>query len=102
MAACLAEVASQFQEAGGQYLYARSAFGPFVGIQIGWLTWLARLSAASAVANLFIGYLATFIPAVKAPLARFVVIAALLSFLAPMNYRGVSSGDWLRNLFTVT
>jgi amino acid transporter len=102
IAACLAEVASQFQEAGGPYLYARSAFGPFVGIQIGWLTWLARISAASAVANLFISYLSTFVPAVKAPLARFVVIVTLLSFLAAMNYRGVSSGNRLSNLFTVT
>src|SRR5260221_1356291 len=102
IAACLAEVASQFQEAGGPYLYARSDFGPFVGLQIGWLTWLARISAASAVANLFISYLSTFVPAVKAPLARFVVIVTLLSFLAAMNYRGVSSGNRLSNLFTVT
>lgn len=102
IAACLAEVASQFQEAGGPYLYARAAFGPFVGIQIGWLTWLARISAASAVANLFISYLIAFIPAVTAPLVRFAVIAALLSFLAAMNYRGVSSGRRLSNFFTVT
>jgi basic amino acid/polyamine antiporter, APA family len=102
IAACLAEVASQFQEAGGPYLYARTAFGPFVAIQIGWLTWLARISAASAVANLFIVYLASFVPAVKAPLVRFAVIAALLSFLAAMNYRGVSAGNRLSNLFAVT
>ena len=102
IAACLAEVASQFQDAGGPYLYARAAFGPFLAIQIGWLTWLARISAASAVANLFISYLAAFVPAVNAPLLRFVVIAALLSFLAAMNYRGVSSGNRLSNFFTVT
>jgi basic amino acid/polyamine antiporter, APA family len=102
IAACLAEVASQFQEAGGPYLYARAAFGPFVAIQIGWLTWLARIAAASAVANLFISYLAAFVPAVRAPLARFGVIAALLSFLAVMNYRGVSAGNRLSNLFTVS
>lgn len=102
IAACLAEVASQFQEAGGPYLYARAAFGPFVGIQIGWLTWLARISAASAAANLFINYLTAFVPAVGTPLLRFLVIAALLSFLAAMNYRGVSSGNQLSNLFTVT
>jgi amino acid transporter len=102
IAACLAEVASQFQDAGGPYLYARAAFGPFVAIQIGWLTWLSRISAASAVANLFISYLTAFVPAVSAPVVRFAVIAALLSFLAAMNYRGVSSGNRLSNLFTVT
>jgi amino acid transporter len=102
IAACLAEVASQFQEAGGPYLYARAALGSFAAIQIGWLTWLSRISAASAVANLFISYLAAFVPAVNAPLLRFAVIAALLSFLAAMNYRGVSSGNRLSNLFTIT
>jgi basic amino acid/polyamine antiporter, APA family len=102
IAACLAEVASQFQEAGGPYLYARAAFGPFVAIQIGWLTWLARISAASAVANLFISYLAAFVPAANAPRIRVVIITALLAFLAIMNYRGVSSGNRLSNFFTVS
>jgi basic amino acid/polyamine antiporter, APA family len=102
IAACLAEVASQFQEAGGPYLYARAAFGPFVAIQIGWLTWLSRISAASAVANLFVSYLGAFVPGVNAPFIRVAIIAALLAFLAVMNYRGVSSGNRLSNFFTVT
>ena len=33
--ACLAEVGSQFREAGGPYLYAREAFGPFAALQVG-------------------------------------------------------------------
>lgn len=37
IAATLAEVSSQFRASGGVYLYARAAFGRFVGIQIGWL-----------------------------------------------------------------
>ena len=54
IAACMAEVASQFQETGGPYLYTRVAFGRFLAIQNGWLTWLTRIAAVSAVANLFI------------------------------------------------
>jgi amino acid transporter len=34
--ACFAEVASQFSEPRGPYLYVRTAFGRFLGIQIGW------------------------------------------------------------------
>jgi len=34
--ACIAEVASQFSEPGGAYLYTRTAFGRFVGMQIAW------------------------------------------------------------------
>src|SRR6202162_3055274 len=102
IAACLAEVASQFQEAGGPYLYARAAFGPFVGLHIGWLTWLARISASAAVANLFTTYLSEFFPSVKASLPRATVLVLLIAFLAAINYRGVRNGNWLSNFFTIT
>jgi amino acid transporter len=102
IAACLAEVASYFQEAGGPYLYAREAFGSFTGIQIGWLTWLSRITASAAVANLFIAYLSEFLPGVRAPLVRAPLIVVLISFLALVNYRGVSTGNRLSNFFTIT
>src|SRR5258706_1427832 len=47
IAACMAEVASQFREAGGPYLYSRTAFGPFFAIPKGWLTWPSRLAPGS-------------------------------------------------------
>jgi amino acid transporter len=102
IAACMAEVASQFREAGGPYLYARAAFGPFLAIQNGWLTWLSRIAAVSAVANLFIIYLGEFVPGVRAPLVRAGVLTMLIGFLAAVNYRGVAEGNWLSNFFTVT
>ena len=52
---CFAEVSAQFRSAGGPYIYARQAFGPFIGLQVGWITWLMRVSAAGASANLFVG-----------------------------------------------
>ena len=45
---CFAEVGSRFQATGGPYLYAREAFGPVVGFEVGWLIWLARLTAFAA------------------------------------------------------
>lgn len=102
IAACMAEVASQFQHAGGPYLYTRAAFGRFLAIQNGWLTWLTRIAAVSAVANLFIIYLAEFFPGVTKPLARAAVLIVLIGFLASVNYRGVAGGNQLSNIFTVT
>jgi basic amino acid/polyamine antiporter, APA family len=102
IAACMAEVASQFQDAGGPYLYTRAAFGRFLAIQNGWLTWLTRIAAASAVANLFIIYLAEFFPEVTKPSARDAVLVVLIGFLAAVNYRGVSGGNQLSNVFTIT
>ena len=100
--ACMAEVASQFREAGGPYLYARVAFGRFCAIQNGWLTWLSRIAAVSAVANLFIIYLAELFPLVGAPFARAGVLTMLIGFLAVVNYRGATGGKLLSNFFTVT
>lgn len=102
IAACMAEVASQFRETGGPYLYARAAFGPFLALQNGWLTWLTRIAAVSAVANLFVTYLSEFVPAATKPLTRAGILTILIGFLAAVNYRGVAGGNRLSNFFTVT
>jgi basic amino acid/polyamine antiporter, APA family len=102
IAGCIAEVASQFQETGGPYLYARVAFGRFLAIQNGWLTWLTRIAAVAAVANLFITYLAEFFPAASKPFSRVAILMVLIGFLAVVNYRGVGGGNQLSNIFTVT
>src|SRR5437868_14799902 len=41
---CFAEDASRFRETGGPYLYARVAFGPVIGFEVGWLIWLGRVT----------------------------------------------------------
>ncbi len=99
--ACFAEVASQFREAGGPYLYARAAFGSFVGIQVGWLSWLMRLTAAAAGANLFVTYLAELWPRAIEPLPRAAVITLLVGVIGAINYAGVGAGTRLSTAFTV-
>src|SRR5262249_5662394 len=59
---CFAEVGSRFSESGGPYLYAREAFGPVTGFAIGWLLWLARITAFATICNLLITYLSYFWP----------------------------------------
>jgi APA family basic amino acid/polyamine antiporter len=99
--ACFAEVASQFGAAGGPYLFAREAFGRFIGIEIGWLLLLVRLTAAAAAANLFTSYLAEFWPSVQEPVTRLAVLTVLIGFLAAVNVRGIKSGAAASNVFTV-
>jgi basic amino acid/polyamine antiporter, APA family len=99
--ACFAEVASQFGESGGAYLYTRKAFGRFLGIEAGWLVWMARLTAAAAAANLFTNYLAEFWPEANEPLPRLAALSLLIGFLALVNYRGVKSGAVASNVFTI-
>ena len=90
--ASFAEVASRFSRAGGTYLYARVAFGRLAGIEMAWLTYLVRLTAAATNANLFIIYLAEFWPRATGPLESRMLLAAVLLPLAAANYRGVRGG----------
>jgi len=99
--ACFAEVASQFSEAGGPYLYARAAFGRLTGILVGWMLYLAQTAAPAANANLFVIYLAEFWPAAKEPWPRFAILTLLVGVLALINARGARQGAAVSNLFTV-
>jgi APA family basic amino acid/polyamine antiporter len=99
--ACFAEVASQFSDAGGLYLYARTAFGRFTGILVGWMLCLSQTAAPAANANLFVIYLAEFWPAAKEPWPRFVILTALIGLLALINILGARQGTAVSNVFTV-
>ncbi len=99
--ACFAEVASQFTQAGGPYLYARVAFGRFVGIEMGWMLWLVRLAAPAATSNLFVIYCGEFWPHAKDPLPRFLILTFLYGVLTLINYRGVRASTQVSNVFTV-
>jgi APA family basic amino acid/polyamine antiporter len=97
--ACYAEVASQFTQTGGTYLYARVAFGRFTGIQVGWFTLLARLTAAAANANLLVIYLGNFWWQATHAIPRFLILTLLVGILAAVNYVGVRTGAQVSNVF---
>ena len=96
---CFAEVASQFSEAGGPYLYARSVFGRLAGIVVAWTFYLAQSAAPAANANLFVIYLVEFWPGAKA--ARLAILTVLVGLLALINILGVRQGTRVSNVFTV-
>ncbi len=99
--ASMAEVASQFTEAGGGYLYVRTAFGRFAGLQVGWFWLLASLGAGAASANLFVQYLASIWPTAGHGFARIVIMTVLIAIPTIANYFGVRSGTNLSNILTV-
>src|SRR5436190_4493390 len=78
---CFAEVGSRFTETGGPYLYARAAFGRVTGFEVGWMLWIARLTAFAANCNLFVGYLGFFWPGATSGLGRAFTIALVVTGL---------------------
>jgi amino acid transporter len=98
---CFAEVGSRFAETGGPYLYARAAFGPAVGFEVGWLLWLARLTAFAALCNLMLSYVSFFWPAAGSGWTRALVITGVVVALTTVNVIGVREAALVNNLFAV-
>ncbi|MEP6742502.1 MAG: amino acid permease [bacterium] len=98
---CFAEVGSRFDETGGPYLYAREAFGPTIAFEIGWLIWLARLTAFAANCNLLVAYLSYFLPSAANPFWRATIITLVVAVLATINLVGIRQAAIVSNVFTV-
>jgi amino acid transporter len=98
---CFAEVGSRFDATGGPYLYAREAFGPTVAFEVGWLIWLARLTAFAANCNLMVSYLAFFWPSANSPVPRALLITVIVISLTALNVFGVRQAANVSNVFTI-
>src|SRR5260370_38180591 len=70
LALCFAEAASHFSEPGGAYLYARTAFGDFIGFETGWMNWLARVTPLASLSHGFCVSPAPFHPPLGSGLLR--------------------------------
>jgi APA family basic amino acid/polyamine antiporter len=98
---CFAEVGSRFEETGGPYLYAREAFQPAVAFEIGWLIWLARVTAFAANCNLLINYLSFFWTPATTTLWRASIIVFVVAVLATINLVGIRQAAIVSNVFTI-
>ena len=99
--AVMAEVASQFTEPGGAYLYARTVFGRFIGLQVGWFSLFSIIAAAAANANLFVVYLAGVFPEAGRGLLRVLFLSLLIGVPALVNYFGARHGAGLSSALIV-
>jgi APA family basic amino acid/polyamine antiporter len=98
---CFAEVGSRFEETGGPYLYAREAFGGTVAFEVGWLIWLARITAFAANCNLMISYLSFFWPPASSPVQRAIIIVLVVLALSLVNIVGIRQTTIASNVFTI-
>jgi len=89
---CFAEAASYFDRAGGAIVYTRVAFGEFVGFEVGWMTWIARIASVASLSVFFsraVGYLWD---GANHGVGQAVTIFLELALLTWINVRGVKSG----------
>src|ERR1044072_3885673 len=97
---CVAAAASHFSEPGGAFLYARTAFGDFVGFETGWMNWLARLTPLAALSNGFVVSLARLWPTAAEPLPRAALIIATIGGPGIVHALGVRYGAGTIYAFT--
>ncbi len=87
-----ARAASFFRNTGGPIVYASCAFGPFVGFQTGWITYLSRVAAMAANTNLLVTYAGWSWPALESGWIRAAGLTAVLGTLTTLNAIGVRRG----------
>ena len=101
IALCFAEAGSRFESTGGPYLPARAAFGRFIGFEIGWMMWFARVTSHASVVNGLTLALAFYWPALALGVPRAVTITALTLALTWINVRGIKQSSWVVNGLTI-
>jgi APA family basic amino acid/polyamine antiporter len=100
LALCFAEAASYFSEPGGAYLYARTAFGDFIGFETGWMNWLARVTSLASLSNGFVVSLARLYPPLGQGAWRGALIIGSLLILGIIHFIGVKYGAVSIYVFT--
>jgi amino acid transporter len=101
IALCFAEVGSRFAKTGGPYLPAREAFGRFVGFEVGWMMWFARVTSQSSVANALAIALSFYWADLAAGLPRAALLTVLTIAVTWINVRGVRQSSWVVNGLTI-
>lgn len=100
IALCFAEVGSRFRATGGAYIYAREAYGDFVGFEVGWMTCCVAIISWAALANGFTEVLAHFLPVVTHGWVQKATAVGLMTALMLVNLRGAKSGAAVSTFFS--
>jgi basic amino acid/polyamine antiporter, APA family len=108
------ELAGMFPKAGGQYVYLREAYNPFVAFLFGWTMFsVIQTGSIAAVGVAFASFTAYIIEplgskTILLQVGSFTISAAQVLAIASIvlltwiNSRGVKEGKRIQNLFTVT
>lgn len=87
----MAELATALPQAGGQYVYARRAYGGYGGFIMGWADWLIWVAAASAMSIAFAEYVGKLLPALADHVGA-IAMSTVAAFVL-LHCTGVRSGS---------
>jgi APA family basic amino acid/polyamine antiporter len=94
-----AELGTAIPATGGQYVFMREAYGPLIGFLCGWTMFVvARTAQVAWMAVTFALYISYFVP--LSPVTSKLFGIAAISLFTWINYRGVTAGAIVQNIFT--
>lgn len=98
---CFAEASGLFKDNGGAYIYAKEAFGDFIGYEVGFLTWMTRVIAFSTMGVGFATALAGIMPSLADDFMKNVIVTVIFAILAGVNLFGVPLYKIVQNVATI-
>lgn len=98
---CFAEASGLFKDNGGAYIYAKKAFGDFIGYEVGFLTWMTRVIAFSTMGVGFATALAGIMPSLADDFMKNVIVTVIFAILAGVNLFGVPLYKIVQNVATI-
>ncbi|EKC7685925.1 APC family permease [Salmonella enterica] len=100
IALCFAEAASYFSKNGAAYVYAREAFGPFVGFEVGFLKWIMQCIAWAVMVVALSNILSSAFNFEDNSFLKKVIEVTIIVLLTVMNLLGVSFAKTINNIST--
>lgn len=101
LALCFAEAAGLFRSNGGAYIYAKEAFGNFVGFEVGFMKYIVQVVAWATMAVGFVTALSAVFPEISEGPIRALLIVGLIVVLSVINIIGIDVAKYVNNVATV-
>lgn len=99
--ACFADLGSRFAATGGPYLYVREGLSPAPAFGAGWLLWISQAMSTATLANLFVSYVAGFVPMLGTGIPRLLVMGGLGAVMTWIVLVGISPSARVSNALIV-
>ena len=103
IAVCFAEVGGMFKKNGGPYVYAKEAFGEFVGFEVGFMKWAIAIIAWATMTVGFAEALMGLLPKgtfANENIAKAIIVTIIVVLLTLVNLSGIKTSKILNNIVT--